>query len=122
MTVLIDLVVSVSQAAPEESYGDLMHSAPHWLFELTLELITAPMAFALGWLWRQGLLRHMHRDLRALSQGLAVRGGPTPGHLHRKMRSGPADCPQHVRLDTRLESRRLRPMSRARITHPEGSR
>lgn len=50
-----------------ESYNDLLLSGPHWLFELTLELLSAPLAFAVGWLWRNGLLRHLHRDLHALA-------------------------------------------------------
>jgi hypothetical protein len=49
-----------------ESYSDLLYSPAHWLFELTVELITAPIAFALGWLWRSTLLRHLHRDLHSL--------------------------------------------------------
>ena len=49
-----------------ESYNDLLYSPAHWLFELTVELITAPIAFALGWLWRSTLLRHLHRDLHSL--------------------------------------------------------
>lgn len=108
MTALIDMVVSVSQTAPEESYGDLMRSVPHWLFEVTLELITAPVAFVIGWLWRQGLLRHLHRDLGALSQGSSVRRGLAPTHArsHRKVRSEVPDCPQHVRSETRVQLRR----------------
>ena len=49
-----------------ESYNDLLYSSAHWLFELTVELITAPIAFALGWLWRSTVLRHLHRDLHSL--------------------------------------------------------
>ena len=51
-----------------ESYSDLLYSPAHWLFELTVELITAPIAFALGWLWRSTLLRHLHRDLHSLGR------------------------------------------------------
>lgn len=58
------LVATLIHDAGGESYNDLLRSGPHWLFELTLEALTAPVAFALGWLWRNHILRHVHRDLR----------------------------------------------------------
>lgn len=33
------------------SYTGLMTDVPHLLFELTLEILTAPIALLIGWLW-----------------------------------------------------------------------
>lgn len=71
-------VAALAQIPHEESYADLLHSGPHWLFELTLEAVSAPLAFAVGWFWRNGLLRHLHRDLHAVHHGLAAAGDPWP--------------------------------------------
>jgi hypothetical protein len=59
-------VIAAIHLTTAESYNDLLYSSAHWLFELTVELITAPIAFALGWLWRSTVLRHLHRDLHSL--------------------------------------------------------
>ena len=47
-----------------ETYGQLMGDPAHWLFEISLEIITAPVFFLLGWWWRNSLVKHFHRDLR----------------------------------------------------------
>jgi tellurite resistance protein len=69
MTTMGGTLVLVGLLPASESYSDLLRSGPHWLFELTIELVSAPLAFAVGWLWRNGLLRHLHRDLQALGHG-----------------------------------------------------
>lgn len=70
MTVALAAVLAVHDLVPvSETYGELLRSRSHWLFELTLEMVTAPLALGLGWLWRNGLLRHLHRDLYALEHG-----------------------------------------------------
>ena len=61
-------VIAAIHLTTAESYNDLPYSSAHWLFELTVELITAPIAFALGWLWRSTVLRHLHRDLHSLGR------------------------------------------------------
>lgn len=66
MTAWAGVLEMAAQVPAGETYGELLRSGPHWLFEGTLELLSAPLAFALGWLWRNGLLRHLHRDLQAL--------------------------------------------------------
>ena len=66
MTTVVDVLALASHMQASESYADLLHSRAHWLFELTVELLTAPVAFAAGWLWRNGVLRHLHRDLHSL--------------------------------------------------------
>ena len=66
MTTLVEVLALTSQMQASESYTDLLQSRAHWLFELTIELLTAPVAFAAGWLWRNGVLRHLHRDLHSL--------------------------------------------------------
>ena len=67
MTAWMAVVDLISRLPASESYDDLLHSRPHWLFELTIELLSALVAFTAGWLWRNGLLRHLHRDLHALA-------------------------------------------------------
>ena len=61
-----------------ETYGELFRSGPHWLFELTIEAVTAPLAFVLGWVWRNGILRHLHHDLDALTADAARECLPPP--------------------------------------------
>ncbi len=70
MTALAGALTLSSHVLASESYGELLRSGPHWLFELTLELLTAPLAFALSLLWRNGLLRRLHRDLHAVTHDL----------------------------------------------------
>jgi hypothetical protein len=93
MTSMVGLIALATEVASSESYGDLLRSGPHWLFELTLEALSAPLAFAFGWLWRNHVLNHVHRDLRTITGGVpeakkptcpAVdRGRPVPGGLAR---------------------------------------
>ena len=64
-------VIAAIHLTTAESYNDLLYSSAHWLFELTVELITAPIAFALGWLWRSTVLRHLHRDLYSLGSDVS---------------------------------------------------
>lgn len=68
MTAAADVLILVSQTLAGESYTDLLRSGPHWLFELTVELLSAPLAFAAGWVWRTRLLHHVHRDLHSLAR------------------------------------------------------
>ena len=78
--VLDGLLAVTSQPHGSETYGDLLRSRPHWLFELTLELVSAPLVFGVGWLWRNGLLRHLHRDIHALAHHVPPEcSEPTPG-------------------------------------------
>lgn len=74
------LTTTAAALAPQaESYVDLLHSGPHWLFELTLEVLSAPLAFAAGRLWRNGVLRHVHCDLHAMhGAGLAASADRCP--------------------------------------------
>ena len=68
---MVSAVTEAIQMTTAESYNDLLYSSAHWLFELTVELITAPIAFALGWLWRSTVLRHLHRDLHSLGSDVS---------------------------------------------------
>lgn len=64
---LLDSGLAVNSLMPSsESYVDLLRSGPHWLFELTLEVVSAPVVFLAGRAWRNGVLQHLHRDLHAL--------------------------------------------------------
>lgn len=69
MTLANGLIAS-SPVLATEGYVDLLRSGPHWLFELTLELVSAPVVFLVGRAWRSGLLRHLHHDLDALRDDL----------------------------------------------------
>lgn len=85
-----------------ESYDDLLLSRAHWLFELTVELVTAPIAFALGWLWRSTVLRHLHRDLHSLGSDVTPDClQPTPGLrsavMRQRSRHGPGGVPEPSR-------------------------
>ncbi|QIG43323.1 hypothetical protein G5V58_11610 [Nocardioides anomalus] len=74
MSVLATALVPLAES---ESYTDLLRSGPHWLFELTLEAVTTPLAFAIGWVWQKGILRHVHEDLHAVSRD-RVAAPPAP--------------------------------------------
>ncbi len=71
MSALPDVLALAGTMPAAETYHELLSSRSHWLFELTIEVVSAPVAFAVGWLWRNGLLRHLHRDLHALQHGAA---------------------------------------------------
>ncbi len=66
MTLLTAGLAASSLMPLSESYVDLLGSRPHWLFELTLEVLSAPLVYLAGRAWRNGVLRHLHHDLRAL--------------------------------------------------------
>ena len=66
MTTVADALVVANHVPASEGYADLLRSGPHWLFELTVEAVSTPLAIAFGWLWRSSVLHHVHRDLRAV--------------------------------------------------------
>ncbi len=47
-----------------ETYGQLLHNAAHWEFEITLEVLTAIPAYLWGRLWvKRHDRKHHHKDL-----------------------------------------------------------
>lgn len=67
MSGFVSIVAIGGQVAAGETYLDLLRSGPHWLFEMTLEVLTTPLAFLVGRAWRRGLLNHLHDDLDTLA-------------------------------------------------------
>jgi hypothetical protein len=47
---------------PKETYWSLLHNAPHWEFEFTVEAVTdIPAFFIGGWIWKRHHERaHQH--------------------------------------------------------------
>jgi len=110
------LISLATQVPSSESYGELLRSGPHWLFELTLEALTAPLAFALGWLSRNHVLGHLRRDLQAIAGGVRREVAvPVGGSSARKVACVAIHGGRAVTRSTcRVPARELSSMARAR--------